>query len=318
MDMSLSKLQEMVKDREAWCAAVHRVAKSRTRLRDWRRVTWPIYKSHWFSSFRTDYPLCTTIKTMYLLIQNINSIKIALHVIKSYQSIIMQTNSQIHINFWIHWNYNRMQACLADKLLFCFQMIMNKGHCANVINHTCYLCKFHNPVLCLQGNLAWVFRGWEAVLPNPSQSTPPRACSLLGTPASAASGLDPAGSLNSWTLAIAPHSALCCPDLSTEGPADCPPSELPHLISGGLGITKFRESPSTLIVPPLPFQNTLLPRLPPPDPYSHPLTGAPLSPPPSSLSPPRSPTHHLSCSNSLSLSLCIQNPSPGLSPLWIS
>ena len=39
MDMSLSELRELVRDREAWRAAIHRVPKSRTQLSDW---TW-----HW-------------------------------------------------------------------------------------------------------------------------------------------------------------------------------------------------------------------------------------------------------------------------------
>ena len=34
MDMNLSKLQEIVKDREAWCAEVHGVAKNQIRLSD--------------------------------------------------------------------------------------------------------------------------------------------------------------------------------------------------------------------------------------------------------------------------------------------
>ena len=38
MDMGLSKLREFVMFREAWCAAIHRVAKSRTRLSNWTEL----------------------------------------------------------------------------------------------------------------------------------------------------------------------------------------------------------------------------------------------------------------------------------------
>ena len=50
MDVSLSELWELVMDREAWCAAIHGVAKSRTRLRDWTELNMLVTRHFLFTN----------------------------------------------------------------------------------------------------------------------------------------------------------------------------------------------------------------------------------------------------------------------------
>ena len=64
MDVSLGKLWELVMDRGAWCAAVHGVTKSQTRLRDWTELNW--------TDANTKYTLPAKYVRMYTYFYDIN------------------------------------------------------------------------------------------------------------------------------------------------------------------------------------------------------------------------------------------------------
>ena len=99
MHVSLSELQEMVMDREAWHAVIHGVAKSWTRLSNWTELNWSSNSVTWYKVLQIQVLWASCSVIFYLISHSELTVLIDLLIPTSLNSL---THQKLYVRFSLH------------------------------------------------------------------------------------------------------------------------------------------------------------------------------------------------------------------------